>query len=60
MWDSQLFPAGALSSAAVNAGAGVIARFAAGAASDFVTNAPTAAAASRHEAKANKATLRIK
>ena len=25
MWDSQLFPAGAFSSAAVNAGAGVIA-----------------------------------
>jgi hypothetical protein len=33
MWDSQLFPAGAFSSAAVNAGAGVIV-VADGAASD--------------------------
>jgi hypothetical protein len=34
MWDSQLFPAGAFSSAAVYAGDGVIAFATAGAASD--------------------------
>jgi hypothetical protein len=58
MWDSQLFPAGAFSSAAVYAGDGVIALVAVWAASDCVTEAPTIAR-SRHEASASKATLRI-
>jgi hypothetical protein len=57
MWLNQLLPAGAFISAAVNAGAGVIA---VRAAPDFETEEPTIATTSRLKATPSKANLRIK